>query len=81
VAVADTAENAELLRDAAKGVLAAVRLQSQDRTPELVSVLREVQVRATGTQVTLSSVIPVALLEKLIATRKVSHQSDTSSHP
>ncbi|MBZ5587060.1 MAG: hypothetical protein LAO05_00675 [Acidobacteriia bacterium] len=81
VAVADTEENADLLRDAAKGVLAAARLQSQDRAPELVNVLRDVQVRAIGTQVTLASVIPVTLLEKLIAAHKVDRQGAASDHP
>jgi len=67
VASADTAENAELLRDAAKGALAALRLGAQDEHPELVDVLRGVQVRASGTEVAVSGAIPVALLEKLAA--------------
>ncbi|HUK13227.1 MAG TPA: hypothetical protein VLW17_07975 [Thermoanaerobaculaceae bacterium] len=67
VASADTAENAELLRDAAKGALAALRLGAQDEHPELVDVLRGVQVRASGTDVAVSGAIPVALLEKLAA--------------
>ncbi len=80
VAVADTAENAELLRDTVKGVLAAARLHCQDRAPELVGVLRDVQVRAAGSQVTLAGAVPVALIEKLIAEHKANRPCDTASH-
>ena len=80
VATADTAENAELLRDAVKGALAAVRLRFQDTSPELVGVLRDVQVRAAGSQVTFSGAIPVALLEKLVADHRNSHSLDKPAH-
>ena len=66
-AVADTPENAELLRDTAKGALAAARLHFQDSSPELVDVLRSVQLRLDGPVVTAKGAIPVALLEKLAA--------------
>ena len=66
-AVADTAENAELLRDAVKGALAAARLHFQDSAPELVDVLRGVDVHLDGPVVTAKGAIPVALLEKLAA--------------
>jgi hypothetical protein len=65
LAEADTAENAELLRDAVKGALAAVRLQTQDQYPELVEVLRDVKITLDGTEVQGSGAIPVALIEKL----------------
>jgi len=77
VAVADTAENAELLQDAAKGALAVIRLHSQDRAPELVGVLRDVKVRATGTQVTVAGVVPVALIEKLLEEHAAGRQGKT----
>ncbi len=80
VAVADTEENADLLRDAAKGALAAARLHSQDRAPELVSVLRDVQVRSIGKEVTVASVVPVALLEKLLAAHAAENSCGPSSH-
>jgi hypothetical protein len=66
-AVADTPENAELLRDTVKGALAAARLHFQDSAPELVDVLRAVDVRLDGPVVTAKGAIPVALLEKLAA--------------
>jgi len=64
-AVADTAENAELLRDTVKGALAALRLHAQEQAPELVEVLRAVKVTCDGTEVKGTGVVPLALLEKL----------------
>ncbi|MFH1177804.1 MAG: hypothetical protein V1750_10400 [Acidobacteriota bacterium] len=64
-AEADTAENAELLRDTVKGALAALRLHAQEQAPELVEVLRAVKVTCDGTEVKGTGVIPLALLEKL----------------
>lgn len=63
-ALADTAENAELLRDAIKGALAAMRLHAQEQAPELVEVLRDVRVRFDGTDVSVAGAVPVALIEK-----------------
>jgi hypothetical protein len=70
VAVADTPENAELLRDAVKGAIAAARLHAQGRTPELVNVLRDVVVRVAGTDLSVSGAVPLTLLEKLAAEHK-----------
>jgi len=70
-ALTDTAENAELLRDAVKGALAAMRLQAQQEAPELVEVLRAVDVRFDGNQLTVSGEVPVPLLESILAKRGV----------
>jgi len=75
VAVADTPENAELLRDAVKGAIAAARLQAQGQAPELVNVLRDVQVRLSGSEVSAAGSVPIALLEKLIAEHGGTHDS------
>jgi hypothetical protein len=75
VARADTPENAELLRDAAKGALAVARLHAQQQSPELVGVLRDVQVVQSGSEVSVSGSVPLALLEKLIAEHKAMHGS------
>jgi hypothetical protein len=75
-AVADTAENAGLLRDAAKGVLAAMRLHLQESAPELVEVLRNVDLRADGTVVSGKGSIPLALLEKLTADHNAGHKGE-----
>jgi hypothetical protein len=70
VAVADTPENAELLRDAVKGAIAAARLHAQGQAPELVNVLRDVVVRVAGTDLSVSGAVPLTLLEKLAAEHK-----------
>jgi hypothetical protein len=67
VVIVDTAENAELVRDAVKGALAALRLHAQDAAPELVDVLRGVHVNLSGNEVRADGAIPVALIEKLAA--------------
>jgi hypothetical protein len=77
VATADTADNAELLRDAAKGALAAVRLHFQDSAPDLVNVVRAIKVGVDGTRVEVAGAVPVALLERLLA----QHGEDTGSRP
>jgi hypothetical protein len=66
VAVADTAENAELLRDAVKGAIAAARLHAQGTSPELVNVLRNIDVSVSGTDLSASGAVPVSLVEKLV---------------
>jgi hypothetical protein len=63
-ALADSAEDAGLLRDSAKGALAALRLHVKDTDPELVEVLRDVNIRADGAEVRGSVAIPVALIQK-----------------
>lgn len=65
VAIADTTENAELLRDAVKGALAVARLKLQDQEPELVEILRDTQVRVKENEVSGQIVIPLPLIEKL----------------
>lgn len=67
VAVADTAENAGLLRDAVKGAIAALRLHVRTKSPELVEVLRDIEVTVSGNDITVSGAVPLALLEKLAA--------------
>lgn len=64
-ATTTSGENAGLLRDTLRGALAAMRLAVQDRRPELVAVLRGVEVNTDGTAVTLASKIPVDLLQQL----------------
>jgi hypothetical protein len=73
IAVADTPENAELLRDAAKGALAVARLHAEQQAPELVNVLRAVQVVQSGSEVSVSGSVPLAVIEKLTAEHKAMH--------
>jgi len=73
-ALADTVENAELLRDAVKGALAALRLEAQGKAPELVDVLRELDVELDGVNLGVKGSVPVALLEKLAKEQR--HECD-----
>lgn len=73
VATTDTAENAELVRDAVKGALAAARLKLGNQEPELVEVLRDVQVQVKDTEVSVQMVIPLPLVEKLSRTAHHRH--------
>ncbi|HVN76127.1 MAG TPA: hypothetical protein VMT19_07405 [Thermoanaerobaculaceae bacterium] len=75
-AVADTAENAGLLRDTAKGILAAARLHAQDACPELVDVLRNVDLSVDGAVLSGTGSVPIALLEKLAAAHAARHSGD-----
>lgn len=70
VALSDSKEDAELLRDSAKGAVAAMRLHVKDRSPELVEVLREVDIRADGTQVSGRATVPVQLILKWMSETK-----------
>jgi hypothetical protein len=76
LAQANTAENAELLRDLVKGALATMRLNFQEKSPELVEVLRNVEVKVKANEVSVAGSIPIALLQKLAAEHKA-----TATHP
>jgi len=80
VAVADTAENAQLIRDAVKGALAAARLATQRDKPELVGVLRDVEVGVSGNEVSVAATIPLSLLDKLAAEHKAGATSAHKHH-
>ncbi|NCO69627.1 MAG: hypothetical protein GW878_03780, partial [Acidobacteria bacterium] len=69
VAVADTGDNAELIRDAVKGALAAMRLEVGASSKELVDVLRDVDVTQRSTEVTVNAEVPVRLIETLLRER------------
>jgi hypothetical protein len=73
-ATADSAENAELLRDAVKGAIAAMRLQAQEKAPELVDVLRGVDVRIEDTRALGAVAVPVELIEKVLREHAAGHQ-------
>jgi hypothetical protein len=64
IALVDTAENAGLLRDTAKGAIAALRLQASDSKPQLVELLRSVEVKVDGTEVRGSVAVPVPMIQE-----------------
>ncbi len=65
-ALADTADNADLLRDAVKGAVAAARLAAQEKHPELVEVLRDVDVDTAGNAVAVAAAVPLDVLQRLL---------------
>jgi hypothetical protein len=73
VALADTPENADLLRDAVKGAIAVARLHAEQASPELVNVLRDVEVRVSGAEVSVSGSLPLTLLDNLAAEHRAAH--------
>lgn len=77
VALTDTADNAELVRDAVKGAMAAMRLQVSPTSKELVEVLRDVDVRQRGAEVTVDAEVPIRVLETLIRERHACPAGDT----
>jgi hypothetical protein len=81
-AVADSAENAGLLRDAVKGALAVMRLRVQNEQPELVDVLRRVDVGVNGATVSVEGSVPVSLLEEIAkgARHHAAEDGGSSSH-
>ncbi len=62
---ADAPDNAELLYDAAKGMVAALRLTAQGRHPEFLEVLRQVRITRREREVIGTATIPLALIEQL----------------
>jgi hypothetical protein len=58
-------ETRGLVEDAARGLLAGWRLAAQDKSPELIPVLRQFKVTQTADGVTLSGTLPAATIESL----------------
>jgi len=63
--IANDAETLQLLEDTLRGGLAAMRLAVQDKSPDLVSVLRRFDVKRTSDSVTISGSVPAESLKKL----------------
>ena len=63
------AETLELLEDAIRGALAALRIAVKDRAPEMVSVLRRFDVDRTSEGITIEGSIPASTLRELMAKR------------
>ncbi len=61
------AENRGLLEDSLRGVLAMWRLSVQEKSPELVSVLRGFRIQSDGEGVSISGTLPAGLLKTLAA--------------
>jgi hypothetical protein len=60
-------ETRGLLEDALRGLTAAWRMAAQEKSPELVAVIRRIQVTRDGEGVTISGVLPGDLIRTLTA--------------
>ncbi len=63
--LSDDAENRDLLVDSLRGVLAMWRIAVQEKSPELVSVLRGFRVQNDGDGVSISGTLPGSFLKTL----------------
>ncbi|HET7711208.1 MAG TPA: hypothetical protein VFL80_04710 [Thermoanaerobaculia bacterium] len=61
------AETLQLVEDSARGALAAMRLAVQEKSPDLVSVLRRFSISRTDNSITLTGSIPAESLRTLMA--------------
>jgi hypothetical protein len=64
VGIATDSETLQLLEDTLRGGLAAMRLAVQDKSPDLVGVLRKFDVKRTADTVSISGTVPASQLKK-----------------
>jgi hypothetical protein len=67
IGVARDAETLQLLEDTIRGALAAMRLAVQDKSPELVGVLRKFDVSRTADTVAITGSLPAQTLKDFVA--------------
>lgn len=65
--LSNDAETLQLLEDALRGALAALRIVASEQAPEMVSVLRRFDVDRESDSITVEGSIPAALLRELMA--------------
>lgn len=63
-ALSDDAETRQLVEDTIRGALSAARLAAQEKDPELVELLRKVEVSRDGDGVTVKATLPAEMLER-----------------
>lgn len=68
--IARDTETLSLLEDTLRGMLAAMRLAVQEKSPELVSVLRKFDVTRTNDTVSISGTVPAQTLKELVAKQR-----------
>lgn len=75
-ALSDDEETRGLVEDTIRGALSAARLAAQEKDPELVELLRKVEVKRDGDGVSVEATIPADLLERFHQKAKVMAQSE-----
>lgn len=68
--IARDTETLQLLEDTLRGALAAMRLAVQEKSPELVSVLRKFDVSRTNDTVSISGSLPAETLKEFVAKQR-----------
>jgi hypothetical protein len=63
-ALSDDAETRQLVEDTIRGALSAARLAAQEKDPDLVELLRKVEVKHDGEGVSVEATVPADLLER-----------------
>ncbi len=71
------AENRQLLQDSLRGLLAMWRLAIQEKSPEMVSVIRGFQVDSDSQGVSLRGTLPGSVLRSLAAHRQGKREAST----
>ena len=74
--VSPDGETRQLLEDSLRGVVAMWRLAVQDKSPELVSVIRGFRIGSSGDAVTVSGTLPGSALRTLAEKKTASRRSD-----
>ncbi|HEX7681771.1 MAG TPA: hypothetical protein VF713_26870 [Thermoanaerobaculia bacterium] len=69
------AETLGLVEDTLRGALSAMRLAAQDKSPELVSLLRKFTVTRTDSSVSISGSVPAETFKTWVAKSQASHAS------
>jgi hypothetical protein len=73
--VTGDSENRDLLEDSLRGVLAMWRLAVQEKSPELVSVIRRFQIDNDGDAVSIRGTLPSSFLRSLGGNRQAENQT------
>ena len=73
--VSADAETLELLEDAIRGGLSAMRLAAKDKSPEMVSVLRRFEVSRNNGAVLVEGSIPASQLKQMMAKKHAGHHA------
>jgi len=68
--IARDTETLQLVEDTLRGALAAMRLAAQDKSPDLVGLLRKFEVSRTSDTVTISGTLPAQTVKDLVAKQR-----------
>jgi hypothetical protein len=79
VGVGHDAETLQLVEDTLRGALAAIRLAVQDKSPDLVPVLRKFEVTRSADAVSITGTIPAETLKTLLAKQRAAHAAHVDS--